>query len=147
MTSELQEYLEREYSEFEKRYFHDGRFWRAPVSALGGTVLFSLFEQFCASFPDHPSEHNTVFYLIESGSGSYSVLLVCTHFEDASLADVRRLMDLFERAAPAIVRDGSIELIALELLDHPGEELRVRFYDPISDIIGLLQQHATRKAA
>ena len=147
MTSELQEYLEQEYSDFEARYLRGERFWRAPVSALSGTILFSLFEQLCTSFPDHPSEHNTVFYLIESSSGNHSVLLACTHFEDSSLADVRGLMDLFERAAPSIVRDGSIELIALELLDHVGEKLHVRFYDPVDDIVSLLQQHATRKPA
>src|SRR2546429_287942 len=130
MTSEQQEYLEQEYSEFEERYFGDERFWRAPASALRGTILFVLFEELCISFPDHPTEYNTVFYLIESNSGSHSVLLVCTHFEDASLSDVRRLTDFLERAASSIVRDGSTELVALELLDHAGEKFHVRFYDP-----------------
>ena len=145
MTFEQQEYLEREYSEFEKRCLSDQRFWRAPVFALTGTTLFGLFEQFSSSFPDHPSEYNTLFYLNQTERGDYSILLVCTHFEHTSLTDVRALMDLLERAARSIVRDGSSELIALELLDLPREELRIRFYDPLNDIVSLLQQHATRR--
>src|SRR5215831_6411700 len=140
MTPELQEHLEQEYSEFEEGHFHDERFWRAPVSELKETNLFALFEQLCDLFPDHPSEYNTVFYLLESSSGDQSVLLVCTHFEHGSLADVKGLMDLFERNAANLVRDGSIELIALDLLDHVGENLQVRFYDPVPDIVGPLKQ-------
>jgi len=147
MTPELHDYLEQEYSEFEETHFPGERFWRAPVSVLKDTVLFSLFEQLCASFPDHPSEHNTLFYLLESPSGSQSVLLVCTHFEHGSLAEVKELMDLFERRAACIVSDGLIESIALELLDHSGEKLHIRFYDPLPDIVTLLQQHATRRPA
>jgi len=145
MTPELQEYLEQEYSEFEEAHLRGERFWRAPVSELKNTALFPLFEQLSDSFPDHPSEYNTLFYLIESSSGNQSVLLVCTHFEHGSLADVRGLMDLFERHASHLVRDGSIELIALDLLDHTGEKLHVRFYDPVPEMAGLLKQHATRK--
>ena len=144
MTPELQEYLEKEYSDFEERYLRGQCFWRAPASVLRDTILYSVFEQLCASFPDHPSEHNTVFYLVSS-SGSHSVLLACTHFEHASLADVRGLMDLLERVAPSIVRDGSIELVALELLDNIAEKLHVRFHDPVHGIVSLLQQHATRR--
>ena len=147
MTPELQEYLEQEYSDFEERYLRGERFWRAPASALRDTVLYSVFEQLCASFPDHASEYNTVFYLVGSSSGSHSVLLTCTHFEHASLEDVRGLMNLFERVAPSIVRDGSVELVALELLDNVGEKLHVRFYDPVQDIVSLLQRHATRRPA
>jgi hypothetical protein len=147
MTPEQQEYLEQEYSDFEEVHLHGERFWRVPASELRDTVVFPLFEQLCASFPDHPSEYNTLFYLIESPSGSQSVLLACTHFEHGSLADVRGLMDLCERHSAYIVRDGSIELIALELLDHSGEKLHIRFYDPVPDIVSLLQQHATRRPA
>jgi hypothetical protein len=147
MNSELQEYLEQEYSDFEGSNLGDQRFWRAPVSALRGTALFSLFDKLCASFPDHPSEHNTVFYLTESASGTYSVLLTCTHFEHAALEDVRGLMDFLQQAASPIVRDGSIDLIALELLDSSAEKLHVRFYEPVQDIVTLLQQHATRRSA
>ena len=147
MTPELQEYLEQEYSEFEATYLRDKKFWRAPVSALNDTSLFSFFEQFCELFPDHASEHNTLFYLIEDSSGGYSVLFVCTHFEHASLTEVRELMDFLERWAPSIVRDGRVERIALELLDNYGEKLHVRFYEPVQDIVTFLQQHATRTAA
>ena len=147
MSPELHEYLEQEYSEFEAAHFQGERFWRAPVSELKGTVLFPVFEQLCASFPDHPSEHNTLFYLVESASGAQSVLLVCTHFEHASIEDVRGLVDLFEQHAAFIVRDGSTELIALELLDHSGEELRVRFYEPVPEVACSLQEHATRASA
>jgi hypothetical protein len=147
MTPELQQYLEQEYSEFEEAHFHGERFWRAPVTELKGTALFPLFEQLSELFPDHPSEYNTLFYLIESSSGSKSVVLVCTHFEHGSLADVRGLMDLFERHATHLVRDGSIELIALDLLDHTGEKLHVRLYDPVPEIVSVLKQHATRKPA
>jgi len=147
MTPHPQEYLEQEYSEFEETHFHGDRFWRAPVSELKETILFPFFQELCDLFPDHPSEYNTLFYLHQSPSGNQSVLLVCTHFEHGSLADIRGLMDLFERHAANLVRDGSIELIALELIDHSLEKLHVRFYDPIPEIARLLKQHATRKPA
>lgn len=144
MPPRLQEYLEQEYSDFELRYLCGQRFWRVPASGLRETKLFSVLEQLCAEFPDHPSEYNTVFYLIESSSTSFSVLLTCTHFEHASLADVRRLMDFLERTAPSIVCDGSVESVALELLDGSAEQLHLRFHNPGHESVTLLQQHATR---
>jgi hypothetical protein len=145
MTPEQEEYLEQEYSHFEETYLHGERFWRAPISALKDTALFLYFQLLCDLFPDHPSEYNTLFYLLESTSGDHSVLMVCTHFEHGSLSDVKGLMDFFGRHAASLVCKGSIELIALELLDQRGEKLHVRFYNPVSGVIGLLKQHATRK--
>jgi hypothetical protein len=147
MSPEAQEYLEREYSEFEEAHLRGECFWRAPVSELKDTALFPLFEQLVESFPDHPSEHSTLFYLIESSSGNQTILVVCTHFEHGSLNDVRGLLDLFERHAAYLVRDGSVERIALDLLDHSREQLHVRLYDPTPEIVRILKQHATRKPA
>ena len=147
METELQEYLENEYAEFEQRYLQGQRFWRVPVSALHDTSLFAFFEQFCALFPDHPSEHNTLFYLLEHSTIGHSVLFTCTHFEHGSLDEVRALMGLLERFASVFVRDGNVELIGLELLDDYGEKLRIRFHDVNRDIVALLQQHSTRSAA
>jgi hypothetical protein len=143
MTSELREYLEKEYADFEGRYLQGKRFWRAPVYTLKETILFSFFERFCELFPDHASEHNSLFYLVQDSSGRHSVLFVCTHFEHASLTEVRDLMSFLEQSAPSFVRDGRAESIALELLNNYSEKLHIRFYDPLPGIVALLQQHLT----
>jgi hypothetical protein len=147
MTSELREYLDGEYTDFEKCYLQGQRFWRVPVYALKDTSLFSFFERFCELFPDHASEYNSLFYLIEERSSGYSVLYVCTHFEHASLEDVRGLMGFLQHFAPSFVHNGRVESIRLELLDNYGEKLHIRFSNAIPSIIALLQKHSTRATA
>jgi hypothetical protein len=142
MTSEQQEYLEQEYTDFEKR-FHGERFWRAPLYTLRGTVLYTLFEQFSELFPDHPNEHLDVFYLLQSASGDYSILFRCAHFEHASSEDLPALAEFIDSAATTLTssRSGHIEL-----LDGNGEQLHIRFYSPHEHIVTLLQSHASRTA-
>ena len=65
MDNEINEWLEHEYSAFERQFFSHCRVWRLPVHVLKGTDLYRLFETFSRTFPDHPSDVNTVFYLIE----------------------------------------------------------------------------------
>jgi hypothetical protein len=147
MSSERQEYLDRDYADFEECYLQGKRFWRAPVYALKETSLFSFFERFCKSFPDHATEYNSLFYVIADSLGGYSVLFVCTHFEHVSFSEVRELMDFLEQFAPSFVPDGRVEKIKLELLDNYGEKLLVGFYDAIPSMIALLQEHSTHATA
>jgi len=144
MTTEPQEYLEREYADFEKRRFHGERFWRAPLYTLRGTVLYTLFEQFSEFFPDHPNEHEDVFYLVQSSSGDYSILFRCAHFEHASLEDLPTLAKFIDSAATMLTSSGSGHI---ELLDGNGEQLQIRLYSPHEHIITLIQRHASRTAA
>lgn len=144
MTTEIQKYLEQEYADFEKRHFHGERFWRAPLYTLKGTLLYTLFEEFSQSFPDHPNEHQDVFYLLQSASGDYSILFRCAHFEHASSEDLPSLAKFIDSAATTLTssRNGNIEL-----LDGNGEQLHIRFYSPHENIVTLLQRHASRAAA
>jgi hypothetical protein len=143
MTPELQQHLEQEYRDFEEQHFRGESFWRTPLSTLKGTLLFPLFERFRASFPDHPTEDNTVFYLMRGPrSGGYSVYFVCTHFEDTSPEDVRALADFLDEAASVIGRESGSSLDFLA-----GETVMACFYEPSETIVSLIQQYATRLAA
>ena len=42
LTTDTIDYLEQEFSEFEKTYFYNERFWRAPVYTLINTPLFIM---------------------------------------------------------------------------------------------------------
>ena len=141
MTTEEQEYLEREYAEFEKNYFHGERFWRAPLHTLRDTVFYALFERFSELFPDHPNEYFDAFYLLQSGSGQYSILFRCAHFEHASSEDLPELAKFMDSAATSLTssQGGNIEL-----LNGNGEKLHIRFYSPHEHIVTLLKTHASR---
>ena len=142
MTEE--QYIEREYADYEDTSLRDDVFWRVPAYALAGTPLFAVFELLCKKFPDHPNDHNTVFYLFDHFGVSpthYSVLLRCSHFEHSSLEDVCELGDFLSQAARCIA-DG--ESADVELLDGCGERLHVRFYFPREDMVRVLQERATR---
>jgi hypothetical protein len=147
MPTEEEQYWEQEYAEFEDRFFSQKAFWRVPAHALKGTPLFAVFERLCATFPDHPGEHNTVFYLFEHRNispKSYSVLLRCSHFEHTSLDDIRMLVEFLESAA-AIITTHSCAL--LEHLDGCAEKLHLRFYGPRDEIVTLLQSRSSRSTA
>src|SRR5438445_9286315 len=139
MTSSTGEYLEQQYSDFERSHLSDEHFWGAPVSKLTTTSLFSAFQQFRTLFPDHPDEDNTLFYILRGPrSDGYTALLVCLHFEHCSLDDVRALVGFLEGVATIVEHETST------LIDFlGGETLVARFCEPAERIVTLIQQHAT----
>jgi hypothetical protein len=66
LQDDIKEWLEQQYGELERHYLPYPKVWRAPTRALKDTPLYALYETFAKAFPDHPSDINTVFYLIES---------------------------------------------------------------------------------
>jgi hypothetical protein len=136
-------YWEQEYGEFEETHLKTETFWRAPAHFLQGTVLFGVFERFCAAFPDHPHARNTVFYLFSRGGAlGYSVLLRCTHFEHDSSEDLRALTEFMDLAQATIGKGGSAILDMLS-----GETTHLKFSDAREEFITLLQQRSTRTVA
>ena len=94
--------------------------------------------------PDHPHDHNTVFYLFDHVHVSprmYSVLIRCSHFEHDSLDDLRALVDFLDFARRLIAPEGPVSLESL----GKGEEVRIRFYEPVTDVVAELQKRQTRK--
>ena|ERR1051325_5288536 len=141
ITAELREYLENEFAEFENDYLAGNIFWRAPVNTLVDTPLFELFQEFVALFPDHPNFHETVFYLLQSGSGAYSILFRCPHFEHAWSDELPTLAKFIESTAKVLT---STECGEVELLDGNSEKLHIRFYDPRPHVIEILKARASR---
>ena len=150
MPNDEEEYWEQEYAEFEKSFCSGKVFWRAPAYAIRETALFSLFERLCELFPDHPDDHNTVFYLFDHVNTTpqmYSVVLRCSHFEHDRLDDLRSLIEFLEYAGDVITAGGSGSLEpCLDLLDATSETLHVVFYEPRDEIVRLLQGRASRHA-
>jgi len=144
MDSDLQEYLEQEFADFEKGHFHGERFWRVPLYTLRGTLLYTFFDEFSGLFPDHPSEHQDVFYLLQSPSGVYSILFRCAHFEHVGSEDLPALARFIDSVAATLTSSRSGDI---ELLDGNIEKLHIRFYFPHEHVVTLLQSHATRTPA
>lgn len=142
MTPEGQEYLEQEYADFEKSYFHGERFWRAPAYKLSGTPIEAIFQQFLDLFPDHPDEYETAFYLVQSTAGNFTILLRCPHFEHSSSADLPALEKFINATAAALTTCANGEI---ELLDGNAEKLHIRFYSPHEHVVTLLQRCASRR--
>lgn len=89
-----------------------------PVYALKGTLPYSHVEQFAELLPDHPSDLRDVYYLLQSTSGDYSILFVCSHFEHESSEDLPILAKFLHSAAVALT---SSQGGHIELLDGNGE--------------------------
>lgn len=141
MTSELQEYLENEYGKFESTYLRGCHFWRVPVYALMDPPFHAIFQEFSSTFPDHPNEHNTVFYLIQSASNDCSILFHCSHFEHTFSDELPALANFVESTARIVA---SSQGGHIELLDGYGEKLIIRFYGAEDHIAALLRACATR---
>jgi len=147
MPTDEEQHWEQEYAEFEECLAHSRPFWRTPAHLLRGTSMFSVFERLCTMFPDHPHDHNTVFYLFEHPGVSprmYSVVLRCSHFEHDSADDVRALTEFLAFASASISTGASPHL---ELLDGCRETLHIRFYSPREEIVTLLQNKSSQTAA
>jgi len=122
MDNEINEWLEHEYSAFERQFFSHCRVWRLPVQVLKGTDLYRLFETFSRTFPDHPSDVNTVFYLIEPtkpDSVIQYLSLWCSHFEHSGLEDLRNLVSFLDDANHLLSR--SPDSAGVSLLDCQRE--------------------------
>jgi hypothetical protein len=149
MHSEEEKYWEGKYVDFEKQFCRDHVFWRAPIHVLRDTPLFALFEQFIELFPDHPSDRNTVFYLLgkhltfDVSPPSFSILFSCSHFEHGSLDDIQALAVFLQNAAATISPNRTP---SVELLDRYSEELHVCFHDPTNEIVTLLQKQPVQNA-
>jgi hypothetical protein len=140
MEQNTNTWLEREYEDFERQFFFRARFWRVPVRALQGTHLFTLFEIFARLFPEHPSEINTVLYLVESLNStptSHQVWLWCGDFDHYLVPDLRNLAAFMEEAGRAI----SIghEGPRVETLDHLRKRVLLTFFDPQPGVMELLK--------
>jgi hypothetical protein len=149
MATDIEQYWEQEYLEFESVWCHNKTFWRSPAHLLIGTPLFSLFERFCDAFSDHPDDHNTVFYLFESSTPShriYSILFHCSNFEHGSSNDLRALTEFLDFAA-GIISTGQDSGWRVQLLDGCGEKLIVTFYELRDEIVSILQQRCSRRSA
>jgi len=132
--------LEREYEDFERQFFFRARFWRAPAQALKGTHLYGLFESFARLFPEHPSEINTVFYLVESLNStprSYHVWLWCGDFGHFLIPDLRSLAAFMEEATRAV--SGGGEAPRVETLDRLRKRILLTFFEPQQGIVELLK--------
>jgi hypothetical protein len=140
MNNELRDYLEQEFTTFEKSRF-TGKFWRTPVSNLKGTPLFKIFQEFSALFPDHPNEFETVFYLLPSSPTEFSILFRCVHFEHSMSEDLPRLAKFIESAARALTSIGYGEV---DLLDANSEKLQIRFYSALDEVVTLLKARSSR---
>jgi len=140
MEQNNQTWLEREYEDFERQFFFRARFWRAPAQALKGTHLYGVFESFARLFPEHPSEINTVLYLVESLNStppSYHVWLWCGDFEHYLVSDLRNLAVFMEEAGRAI-STGS-EGPRVETLDRLRKRILLTFFDPQQGTVELLK--------
>jgi hypothetical protein len=149
MPTEEELYWEKEYNDYEARFGSNEVFWRTPAYALKGSPLFEVFERFCETFPDHPHEYNTVFYLFDYVSvspKSYSILFRCAHFEHNTFDDLRALIDYLAFAATRITGSNNTDFVGLDLLDGYGEKLHITFDHPSNEIISILKKHSTRSA-
>ncbi len=150
MHDEINDWLEQEYREFEGQAFAKGKVWRSPVHTLKGTHLYSLFESFAGTFPDHPSESNTVFYLTEfylteSADTTHrrqQVWLWCSHFEHAALEDLRNLVFFMDEAVRVL--STSDDLAWVEVLDNSRERVVLVFHDPQESAVELLKSRGVR---
>jgi hypothetical protein len=145
MDDDVKRWLEEQYQEFESQFLSHLKFWRAPAETLRGTPLYDLFEVFTSTFPDHPSDINTVFYLIESVSVTpvhHSVWLWCSHFEHSTLGDLRDLVLYMDGAMRVL--STSEESGFVEILDGIGERIVLAFSFPPDNIVELIQARGVR---
>jgi len=140
MQQNANTWLERQYEDFERQFFFRARFWRAPAQALKGTHLYALFESFAHLFPEHPSEINTVLYLVESLNSTpptHHVWLWCGDFEHYHVPDLRNLATFMEEATRAVSAGG--EAPRVETLDRLRKRILLTFFDPQQGIVELLK--------
>jgi hypothetical protein len=131
MDDGIRQWLEGEYEGFERQFFSNVRFWRVPVGTLKGTHLYDLFDLFRSTFPDHPSDTNTVFYLTETVNlrpAHRRVCLWCSHFEHAALEDLRSLVSFMDEALR--VFSTNQESAFLDKLDGIAECIMLSFVNP-----------------
>jgi len=148
MDNDTNAWLEQEYQEFERQFLALPAFWRAAAQTLRGTRLYSLFESFARTFPDHPSDVNTVFYLVESVSQipvSQEVWLWCSHFEHQSLEDLRNLVTFMDEGMRVLSSDE--DCARVEMLDSFRERIVLSFYFPRPDTVELLKARGVRGVA
>jgi len=139
--------LEESYREFESQFLQRRQFWRAPASVMKGTVLFDIFSDFCKTFPDHPSDENTVFYLSEWENVSptmIEVILWCYHFEHAGIEDVRNLVSFMDRTASVLSKWE--DYCGIEMFDGISESVVISFGDPRKEIVDLLKSRGVHNA-
>jgi len=140
MDGEINEWVEKEYSAFEREFFPHCRVWRLPLHVLKGTPLYGLFETFSHTFPDHPSDTNTVFYLTEPTRVTpvtQQVYLWCSHFEHSALEDLCNLVSFLTEANNLI--STSADSAAVSLLDSVKEQIVLVVYSVKEDVIALLK--------
>jgi hypothetical protein len=145
MDDDIKQWLEQEYEGFERQFFSSLKFWRVPVETLKGTHLYDLFDVFRTTFPDHPSDTNTVFYLTESVDQtplSQSVVLWCSHFEHSALEDLRSLTSFMDDTLDVL--STSHESAFLNKLDGIGECIVLSFLCPNENTVKLLKARGTR---
>jgi hypothetical protein len=145
MDDDIKHWLEGEYEGFERQFFSNDKFWRVPVGLLKGTRLYDLFDVFRTTFPDHPSDTNTVFYLTETMNlmpAHQSVCLWCSHFEHADLEDLRNLVSFMDEALRVFSTDQ--ESAFLNKLDVIGECIILSFAHPNENTVELLKSLGTR---
>jgi hypothetical protein len=145
MEDDIKQWLQQEYEGFERQFFFNLKFWRVPIETLKGTQLYDLFDVFKTTFPDHPSDTNTVFYLTESVGQtplSQTVLLWCSHFEHSALEDLRSLTSFMHDTLN--VESTEPESAFLSKLDGIGECIVLSFLYPIENIVKLLKARGAR---
>ena len=145
MDDDIKQWSQQEYEGFERQFFSNRKFWRVPVETLKGTHLYDLFDAFRTTFPDHPSDTNTVFYLTESVGQtplSQTVLLWCSHFEHSALEDLRSLASFMDDTLNVL--STSQESAFLDRLDGIGESVVLSFLYPNEDTVKLLKARGTR---
>ena len=145
MDDDIKQWLNGEYEGFERQFFCNVKFWRVPVETLKGTHLYDLFDVFRTTFPDHPSDTNTVFYLTESVDqlpAHQRVCLWCSHFEHAALEDLRSLVSFIDEAL--LVLSTNQESAFLDKLDGIGECIVLSFVNPNENTVELLKSRGTR---
>ena len=144
MDTTEETYWEQEYTGLENQFFKGKDFWRAPTYALTGTPLFSVYQDFSARLPDHPNEHNTVFYLLPGSNDCFELLLLCSHFEHTDSEDLGLLTDFIRSSAARLTKYGNT---GLELLDGTAEKIIILFCSPSDEVVSLLQNRGTRRTA
>jgi hypothetical protein len=134
------------FSRFEDEYFHRVSYWRAPLASLRDTPLAELFATFVQLFPDHPGEHNTVFYAVKLDQRegdtpmSEKVLFVCHHFEHHFAPDITNLSVFLETFRKALGDEA--ETCGINILDCFAELLVLECYTPSKEVVALIKEQA-----
>ena len=137
---DMEAFLEQEYRDFEERYFGGRSFFRAPSNVLVDTALYQVYRRFADLFPDHASDVNVVFYLLENRNVSptmHTLRLICSHFEHVGAADLQKLSVFLVWAGTLLTGDDQSG--SIDLLNADREKIILSFFGPTAEVVQVME--------